>query len=71
MSLRSEIQKNDKILMMIGLLLMALSSLWPRDIHIGSNLSMDRIDGIRGFLMGAGIATLLLWVRIFSKQHRQ
>jgi hypothetical protein len=43
---------------------------WPLLVPVTGNLSPDAIDGIKGFLLGIGIALSLWAVRLVGRQRR-
>ncbi len=51
---------NPKLLIVVGMAVLALAESWPRFLPVGRGLSPDRVDGIRGLLFGIAIG-LLLW----------
>lgn len=70
MILKSRINQNPKILMMIGMVFMILANIWPRLTSITQKLGEDKTDGIHGLLMGLAIGTLLLFVSINARRKR-
>ena len=55
--------------MMGGMAALLLFSVWPRFLHVGTNLNPDWIDGLRGFLIGLSIGLNLMAVILNSRRR--
>ena len=51
---------NPKAILRIGMLILAMSTAWPRLIPFTGNLGVDGVDGIKGLLLGIGFG-LIVW----------
>lgn len=70
MSLRNRIQE-PRVLLRVGMTLLALALIWPRFLRVTGGLGPDAIDGIRGFLIGLSIGLNLWAVRSISAARRR
>ena len=52
--------EDPKPILRIGMLLLAISTAWPRLIPFTGNLGTDAVDGIKGLLLGIGFG-LIVW----------
>ncbi len=52
-------KRNPRLLIVVGMAVLALAESWPRLLPIGRGLSPDWTDGIRGALFGIAIPLLL------------
>lgn len=57
-------RRSPRLLIVVGMGVLALAESWPRMLPIGRGLSPDWTDGIRGALFGIAIGLLLLaaWI---------
>jgi hypothetical protein len=69
MILRNHV-KDPKQLMMAGMVFIALGLAWPRFLPVTGGLGPDKIDGMRGVLMGLGIG-LNLWAAMLGGRLRR
>jgi len=61
---------DPKPLLRVGMLFLGIGLAWPRLVPLTGNLSPDAIDGLKGFLMGVGMALTLWAVRLVGRQRR-
>lgn len=56
--------KNPKRVVRIGMLVLAISIMWPRFVPITGHLSGDAVDGIKGLLLGVALGLMILAGRL-------
>ena len=61
---------DPKPLLRVGMLFLGIGLAWPRLVPLTGNLSPDAIDGLKGFLMGVGMALTLWAARLVGRQRR-
>jgi hypothetical protein len=69
MNLRNRLSNNPRLLMMIGMTCLLISSL-PSFIHVATKLNADAIDFARGVLIGLSIGFNLLAVVMHERNRR-
>jgi hypothetical protein len=62
--------EDPKPMLRVGMLFLGIGLAWPLLVPVTGNLSPDAIDGIKGFLLGIGIALSLWAVRLVGRQRR-
>ncbi len=62
--------EDPKPMLRVGMLFLGIGLAWPRLVPLTGNLSPDAIDGLKGFLMGVGMALTLWAVRLVGRQRR-
>jgi hypothetical protein len=67
--LKTRVQ-NPKWFMMAGMTFLVLSSAWPRFIPFGAGMSEDRLDFVKGLLIGLSIGFNMLFVIIQSRRKK-
>ena len=69
MNLRNRLSNKPRMLMMIGMTCLVISSL-PTFIHVATKLNADAIDFARGMLIGLSIGFNLLAVLVYGRNRR-
>jgi hypothetical protein len=69
MNLRNRLSNNPRMLMMIGMTCLVISSL-PNFIHVATKVNADAIDFARGMLIGLSIGFNLLAMLIHGRNRR-
>jgi hypothetical protein len=62
--------EDPKPMLRVAMLFLGIGLAWPRLVPVTGNLSPDAIDGIKGFLLGVGIALALWAARLIGRQRR-
>jgi len=62
--------EDPKPMLRVGMLFLGIALAWPRLVPVTGTLSSDAIDGIKGFLLGIGIALSLWSAWLVGRQRR-
>ena len=62
--------EDPKPMLRVGMLFLGIGLAWPMLLPVTGSLSPDAVDGIKGFLLGIGIALSLWAARLTGGQRR-
>ena len=62
--------EDPKPMLRVGMLFLGMGLAWPLLVPVTGRLSPDAVDGIKGLLLGIGIALSLWAARLIGRQRR-